>query len=112
MRRQGPDISITSVVSPRRTVVEKSSGIEFACKSVTKILDIPNISGASCAEIANTARQPCLRRHRRTGGIMSSPMSIGMPAPACVSAASKQAQHIANTKREIQILTRLRGTLR
>lgn len=29
-----------------RVVVERSSGIEFACKSVSKTLDIPNVSGA------------------------------------------------------------------
>ncbi|PSC74049.1 Calcium-dependent kinase 29 [Micractinium conductrix] len=52
-----------------RTVVEKRSGIEFACKSVSKTLDIPNLSP------------------------------------------QKQAQHLDNIKREIKILTRLRGTL-
>lgn len=52
-----------------RVVVEKNSGIEFACKSVSKTLDIPNLSPA------------------------------------------KQAQHLDNVKREIKILTRLRGTL-
>ncbi|KAL4853803.1 Calcium-dependent protein kinase 34 [Chlorella vulgaris] len=52
-----------------RVVVERRSGIEFACKSVSKTLDIPNLSP------------------------------------------QKQAQHLDNTKREITILTRLRGTL-
>lgn len=54
----------------RRVVTEKSNGEEYACKSVCKRLDIPNLSPA------------------------------------------KQAQHIDNVKREIEILRRLRGTLR
>jgi len=52
-----------------KVVSERTTGIEFACKSVAKRLNIPNISP------------------------------------------EKQAQHIDNIKREIRILTKLRGTL-
>ena len=38
-----------------RVVKEKSTGIEYACKSIAKALDIPNLSGAGC----------CRRRRRQ-----------------------------------------------
>ena len=45
--------------APCRTVIERSSGIEFACKSVSKTLDIPNLSGA-CMPACTGARRRLL----------------------------------------------------
>lgn len=53
-----------------RVVVERKTGVEYACKSIKKRLKVPSIS------------------------------------------AEKQAQHLDNIDREIQILKKLRGTLR
>lgn len=53
-----------------RVVIERATGMEFACKSIKKRLNIPNLS------------------------------------------VEKQAQHLDNIDREIQILKKLRGTLR
>lgn len=53
-----------------RVITEKATGDEYACKSIRKILQIPNLPPA------------------------------------------KQAQHIDNIRREIKVLSLLKGTLR
>ena len=136
--------------------MERSSGIEFACKSVSKTLDIPNLSRAclACASAAVCATvggapestmtdmlKACHARdfsmtgcttvsfvqsagaacraaqllHTGTAILVSTAPCSCMHRPSpprpLMGAAAKQAQHLDNVKREIKILTRLRGTL-
>lgn len=99
-----------------RVVKEKSTGIEYACKSIAKALDIPNLSGAGCCR--RRRRQRRWGPHgaapgRRAGGRAQRRVQARLlPSLRTVLAVDKLAQHLDNIKREIKILTRLRGTLR